>query len=163
MTSFSTSDQFSKGMIVRQGIDVDYLTVGGNAVTSGGPTGPAGPTGPSGVTGPTGPQGASYAVGNNLTAAGTSISNALQLTAGINVISTAASGTGVILPAAPTIGSIVYIYNNGANPIKVYATSQTIDGTAGATGVTLTNAKRAIYTYLASGTWNSAQLGVASA
>ena len=55
MTSFRTSDQFKRGLIVREGIDVDYLTVGGQSVTHGGPTGPTGPTGSTGATGPTGP------------------------------------------------------------------------------------------------------------
>lgn len=55
MTSFSTSDQFPHGIIARQGIDTDTLTVGGLSVVQGGPTGPTGPTGSVGATGPTGP------------------------------------------------------------------------------------------------------------
>lgn len=105
-------------------------------------------------------------VGNALTAAGTNQATGLQLAATVNNVTTAAASTGVILPSAATagIGAIVYIYNAGASAIKVYgAGSDTIDATAGATGVTLTNTKRCAYTVVAAATWISAQLGVVSA
>jgi hypothetical protein len=103
-----------------------------------------------------------------LTAAGTTQANALALTKAINVIATAAASTGVALPSAASvgIGGYVVIFNDGANAIKVYGavgSSDTIDGTAGATGVTLTNAKRCEYFVTAAGVWKSAQLGVVSA
>ena len=102
-------------------------------------------------------------VGNALTAAGATRADALQLAKQVNQITTAAGGTGVILPVG-VIGMIIYVFNAGANPIKVYASaSETIDGTAGSTGVTLTNALRCTYTYVAANTWISAQLGVVSA
>jgi hypothetical protein len=72
----------------------------------------------------------------------------------------------VTLPAASTvgIGGEVLIFNGGANAIKVYgAGSDTIDGAAAATGVTLTNALRCRYIVSASGAWVSAQLGAVSA
>ena len=48
--------------------------------------------------------------------------------------------------------------------MQVYAlASQTIDGTAGSTGVALTNAKRADYFAVSATAWISAQLGVVSA
>lgn len=79
-----------------------------------------------------------------LTALGTDRASSLALTESINNITTAASGTGVTAPAAEE-GKIVLINNLGANPIKIYgAGSDTIDGVAAATGVTLTNAKRAL-------------------
>ena len=102
---------------------------------------------------------------NALTAAGTNQATALPLTKAINVIATAAASTGVVLPSVATvgIGGYVVIFNRGASPIKVYgAGSDTIDGVAGATGVTLTNALRCEYYATAAGTWLSAQLGVAS-
>lgn len=102
-------------------------------------------------------------VGNGLTAAGTTRADALQLAKQVNRVTTAAAGTGVILPVG-VVGMIIYVFNAGANPIKVYASaSETIDGTAGSTGVTLTNALRCTYTYVAANTWISAQLGVVSA
>jgi len=106
----------------------------------------------------------SESTGNALTAAGSSRTDALALTNQINNITTAAASTGVILPSSVAIGTIVTIFNAGANAIKVYgAGSDTIDGVAGATGVPLTNAKRCIYIAVATATWISAQLGVVSA
>lgn len=105
-------------------------------------------------------------IGAALTAAGTTRADALALTKALNFLGTVASGTGVILPAASTvgIGGCVAVFNGGANAAKVYgAGSDTIDGTAGATGVTLTNALRCLYFVTAANTYISAQLGVASA
>ena len=110
----------------------------------------------------------STSVATTLTAAGTTQATALALTSQINTVTTAAASTGVALPAASTVGvgGYVIVFNAGANPIKVYGVnggSDTIDGVAGATGVTLTNAKRCIYYVTAANTWISAQLGVVSA
>ena len=62
------------------------------------------------------------AVATALSAAGTVITDALDLTADTNVISTCASGAGVQLPACE-IGDSVEIYNGGANACKVYPDS----------------------------------------
>lgn len=107
---------------------------------------------------------ASVAAG--LTAAGTTRATALALTKEINVISAAAASTGVVLPPASMvgIGGRVVVVNGGANAITVYAAgSDTIDGTTGSTGVTLTNAKRCEYFVTEAGKFISAQLGAASA
>lgn len=102
-------------------------------------------------------------VGNALTAVGTNRATALQLAKQVNNVTTAGSGTGVILPVG-VVGMVITIYNAGANAAQVYATaSETIDTVAGATGVPLTNTKRAIFTFVAANTWVSAQLGVVSA
>lgn len=102
-------------------------------------------------------------VGNALTATGTTRADALQLAKEVNRLTTVASGTGVILPVG-VVGMRIRIYQSGANPVKVYASaSETIDGTAGSTGVTLTNALRADYEFVDTNTWISAQLGVVSA
>ena len=102
-------------------------------------------------------------IDTGLTAVGTTRADALVLLKDTNNITTAAASTGVVLPES-LIGKRVRIYNNGANAIKVYAQgSETIDGTAGSTGVALTNAKRAEYECIAVNTWISAQLGVVSA
>lgn len=103
---------------------------------------------------------------NALTAVGTNRATALALVSSVNVIASAAASTGVVLPAAATvgIGGKVVIFHNGANAIKVYAAgSDTIDGVAAATGVTLTNALRCEYFVTAALTYISAQLGVVSA
>lgn len=102
-------------------------------------------------------------VGDALTATGTTRADALQLAKEVNRLTTAAAGTGVILPVG-VVGMRIRIYQSGANPVKVYASaSETIDGVAGATGVTLTNALRCEYEFVAANTWISAQLGVVSA
>ena len=102
-------------------------------------------------------------VDNALTAVGTNRADALQLAKQVNRVTTAASGTGVILPVG-VIGMVITVYNAGANAIKVYASaSETVDTVAGVTGVTLTNALRCQYTFVAANTWISAQLGVISA
>ena len=59
------------------------------------------------------------AIATGLTAAGTVISDALDLTADTNVIGTCASGAGVQVPACE-IGDSVEIFNGGANACKVY-------------------------------------------
>jgi hypothetical protein len=100
---------------------------------------------------------------NTLTAAGTVRADALQLTASYNRLTTVASGTGVILPSS-NVGARIVIFNSGANAVKVYAQGiETIDGIAGSTGVTLTNALRCEFICIADQTWISAQLGAASA
>jgi len=81
----------------------------------------------------------------SLTAVGTNRGTALALTAQTNHVTTAASSAvGVVLPSAATVGvgGIVRVINDGpSNSFHVYAAgSDTIDGTAGATGVVLTNA-----------------------
>ncbi len=68
-----------------------------------------------------------------------------------------------MLPAA-VAGDLRIVFNDGAAATQVFANgSDTIDGTAGATGVPLTNAKRAMFVCLTTGAWVSAQLGVVSA
>lgn len=104
-------------------------------------------------------------VATGLTATGTNQATGLALTKALNVVSTAAASTGVVLPSAATVGvgGEVLVYNDGASTIKVYgAGTDTIDGTAGATGVSLTNANRCRYIVTASGAWKSDKLGVVS-
>jgi hypothetical protein len=99
----------------------------------------------------------------SLVAAGTTIADALQLTSKINVLATVAANTGVKLRSNLNIGEYQDVYNDGANAVQVYSAQGTIDGTAGATGVALTNAKRCRYTLVAPGVLKSEQLGAVSA
>lgn len=90
---------------------------------------------------------------------------ATQLTKQVNNIATCAtSGNAVKLPAA-TVGQVIVVFNNGADPASVFplGAGDTIDGGAAAAAVTLTNGKRAAFYCIAANTWISAQLGVASA
>jgi len=105
-------------------------------------------------------------VGAALTAVGTDRGTGLQLAKEFNNVTTAATGTGVILPVG-VLGMEIWVFADSgiaAASIQVYASaSETIDTTAGATGVALTKAKRCVYKFIAANTWISAQLGVVSA
>ena len=71
---------------------------------------------------------------DDLTATGSTQTDALQLTHVYNSVDVAAAGTGVRLP--PTeVGAVIYIANSGANTIKVYAyeTGSTINQNPSAT------------------------------
>lgn len=79
-----------------------------------------------------------YTVGAALIAAGSGQSDALQLTATINQVTTAAANSGVKLYASPAAGSWQLVYNGGANAIKVYPqTSGAINGLAANAGMIL--------------------------
>ena len=101
-------------------------------------------------------------VESGIVATGTTIADAYQLAAGISQVATAAANTGVKL-ANLNIGESQDVYNDGANPLVVYSANATIDGTAGATGVALANAKRCRYTRMTAANIESAQLGAVSA
>jgi hypothetical protein len=77
-------------------------------------------------------------VRGSLTAAGTLISDALDLTASINVVTTAAANSGVQLPNGE-IGDEVEILNLGANALTVYpdTSSNQINALAAAAGFLL--------------------------
>jgi hypothetical protein len=105
-------------------------------------------------------------VGAALTAVGTNRGTGLQLAKEFNYVSTAATGTGVILPVG-VIGMEIWVFVDSGiagAAVQVYASgSETIDTVAGSTGVPLTKANRCIFKFIAANTWVSAQLGVASA
>lgn len=103
-------------------------------------------------------------VDQSVTSLGTNRATAYVLSKQITNITTAAASTGVVLPTTNKVGIRWYVFNSGASPVQVYAPgTATIDTVAGATGVPLTNAKRAIFLTVASNVWISAQLGVVSA
>lgn len=64
-------------------------------------------------------------VKSSISAAGTTISTATDLTSSINVIGTAAASSGVQLPSAE-IGDEVDILNLGANSVTVYPDSSSV-------------------------------------
>ena len=65
-----------------------------------------------------------------LTATGSSATDALQLSAVVSRVSSAAASTGVKLPA-PEAGAMMVVRNDGANTITVYPpTGSTINGSA---------------------------------
>lgn len=89
---------------------------------------------------------------------------ATALTKQFNNITTCATADDSVLLPAALAGRTVYVFNAGAAAARVFgAGTDTIDGVATATGVPLTNAKRAVFVCFADGAWVSAQLGVVAA
>ena len=64
-------------------------------------------------------------IATGLTAAGTTMTDALDLTADTNVIGTCASGAGVQLPSAE-LGDSCEVYNGGANACTVYPDTSSV-------------------------------------
>lgn len=89
---------------------------------------------------------------SGLTAVGTNLATGLQLNADVNVVSTAALSTGVVLPSAEN-GVTLVIANDGVNAVAVYAKSgSTIDGTA---STTIATTKRRVFYGTSATTWVS--------
>lgn len=76
------------------------------------------------------------AVATGLTALGTIITDALDLNATVNVVSTVAASTGVQLYSMQ-IGDEMEVYNAGANALKVYPDSSTVGINALTVGVAM--------------------------
>lgn len=96
--------------------------------------------------------------------AGGGAAGAPLLALGVNKVTVVASGAdSVMLPPSWTaLGGSVIIVNNGASSLQVFANPvsslpsgvlDTINGTAGATGVAVANAKTAIFWATAAGAW----------
>lgn len=87
--------------------------------------------------------------------AGGGRTNATHLRNGMNRITVCATNAdSVILPPAK-YGSVVIVKNNGAADATVYAQgSDTINGTAGATGVTQADPLSALYFCVTDGVWD---------
>lgn len=80
--------------------------------------------------------------------------NATALVNGLNVVSTVAGAAdSVVLPLAEP-GSMVLVANAGASAMQVFARGDdTINGTAGDTGVSQGNGTRALYFCVTAGAW----------
>jgi hypothetical protein len=103
---------------------------------------------------------------SGLAAAGSNVATGLVLSHQVNQFGTVTTGKGAVLPAITTcgIGTVVRVINGGAGTLSVYGgASDTIDGTAAATGVLLSNAKSADFSAVAAATWVSNLLGATSA
>jgi hypothetical protein len=64
--------------------------------------------------------GAAQTITTGITAAGTTLATATQLTAQQNIVTTTPSGTGVALPLSPASGQVVTTKNYGANTLLLY-------------------------------------------
>ena len=65
-------------------------------------------------------------VNTGISAAGTTIGTATDLTRSMNYVSTVASGAGVQLPSTMQIGDEVEVYNAGANTLTIYPDQTTV-------------------------------------
>lgn len=94
------------------------------------------------------------AIATGLTAAGTVITDALDLTADVNAIGTCAAGAGVQLPSCE-VGDSLIIYNGGANTCKVYpdTTSVQINQIGAGTAMNLATNTACIYFRLTTTRW----------
>lgn len=90
-----------------------------------------------------------------ITAAGSAIGDAFQLTGGVNIITTAAASTGVKLPDMKGSGVMVTVVNKGANTVNVYPPSSTGTINAGSAGaaVTLATNKAGVFVSTGNATW----------
>jgi hypothetical protein len=81
--------------------------------------------------------GLTVGVSASVSAAGTNQATATALTSDVNVITTAASGTGVVLPTA-TVGRQVSVVNRGLNAVAIYpAGTAQIDALGASTSISL--------------------------
>jgi hypothetical protein len=97
-----------------------------------------------------------------IVAAGTTQATATQLNSLLNQVDTVAASTGVNLPYSggkhSTPCQFCFVTNNGANTLTVYSAqsqSDTINGTAGATGVTQAAGSSVMYFTTKVGAWFS--------
>lgn len=104
-------------------------------------------------------------VATGLTAAGTTISDALQLTAVVNNVTTAAASTGVKLfeTLNTSTGFMVYVRNGGANAINVFPPngSGTINGGSAGAAVSVASGAHAVFFKVAANTWVGAEMSAA--
>lgn len=85
------------------------------------------------------------------TATGTTSADAYTITKGITVFTTAASGTGAVLPTPAGPGLVIRVFNRGANALTVYPpATHTLNG--GATASVAANANTE-FVYAGATTW----------
>lgn len=100
-----------------------------------------------------------FSSASTVSAAGTTVGTSTKLTSAINTVTTVAAGTGVRMPDVPggTASSVVWVVNNGANPLNVYPqTSGNFSfptGLSGALPVILPVGAAGMYAVSGSGSW----------
>jgi hypothetical protein len=100
----------------------------------------------------------------SVTPTGSTVATGAQIGSVVTVLGTAASTTFANLPSAATvIGLPLLILNQGTAAVHIGGIGgDTIDNTAGATGVALTNGHRSFFTATAAGAWVSGPSGLVS-
>ena len=101
---------------------------------------------------------------NTLTAAGTLISDALDLTAVFNVLTTVAASTGAQLWDAP-VGTMIIVVNAGANALALYPHSGTgtINGGSAGVSVSIATASLALCVRDTSTNWIAREIAAPAA
>jgi hypothetical protein len=88
--------------------------------------------------------------------AGGGRSSATALPSAINRVTTVATGADSVVLPTSVAGMQITVINGGANAMQVFAAgSDTINGTAGSTGVSQASGKTAIYSCPVAGAWHS--------
>ncbi len=86
-------------------------------------------------------------------ASGSTISDAAAVATHVAIV-TAADGTkGVKLPTGATTGEVYVVGNHAAAILKLYATSETLNGVAGATGLSVSGSAAALCIKSGASTW----------
>lgn len=101
---------------------------------------------------------------SSITPAGSTAATGTPITSLTTQLGTAASTTGATLPpAAGVVGLQMLLLNTGTAAVHIYGSgTDTIDGTAGTTGVSLTNAFRSFFVSTGAGTFVSGPRGTVS-
>ena len=86
-------------------------------------------------------------------AAGSTIADAAAVATHVTIVTAADATKGVKLPTGATTGEVYVISNSAAAILKVYATSETLNGVAGATGFSIAASKGAICVKSGAATW----------
>jgi hypothetical protein len=86
-------------------------------------------------------------------AAGSTIADAAAVATHVTIVTGADGTKGVKLPTGATTGEVYVISNSAAAVLKVYATSETLNGVAGATGFSIAASKGAICVKSGAATW----------
>jgi hypothetical protein len=92
---------------------------------------------------------------DSISAAGSSQATATALIAALNNVTTVASGTGVNLPTS-SAGLSIVVQNSGINPLQIYpaqGASDTINGIAAATGISILPGTVANFNCTTAGAW----------
>jgi len=97
----------------------------------------------------------------SITPAGSNLATAPLIGSVVTNLGAAASTTGAALPLSTNVpGLPLFLINTGTAAVHIYGSGgDTIDGTAGTTGVTLTNTHRCFFTATASGAYVSGPEG----
>lgn len=101
-----------------------------------------------------------YSTQTALVAIGTTQATASQIVGPLVFVTTSAASTGIALPACSgtSSGSVVHVTNQSGQTITIYGkngTSDTINATAGSTGVTLANSAAKLLVCAVNGKWGA--------